>query len=400
MTALGVAACGGAPVAPSRVASATIDPVNATASPSTAPDAKPSIAPTASPSPAPITLLGPIPTRTLDKATAADLQGILEAMVQQGAPDAIAAIITKDGTWAGAAGIGGPKGRKATPQDEFAIASITKTFTAALVMRFVEQGKTDLDAPLAAYLGDLAVDTNGATVRQALQMRAGIADDGPEVGTSIGADPARVWTVEETVADIGDPIGKPGASAAYSSPTYRLLSIAASRVAGTDFASALRAVLLDPVHADRILDQGPQAVTPKPWALPFGPQTGRFDAADLGAGGSISCISSATRTTGSASMASDAPSLAAWAWHLFAGDILDQGSLETMMRNGGPVLAFGLEGMPYGRGSVGTSGNKTGYGSQFAYLPEKGVVVVLFVNDPDFVIEPTVMQLVDTATRG
>ncbi len=321
-------------------------------------------------------------------------------MVGHGAPDAIAAIITKDGTWAGAAGIGGPKGRKATSRDEFAIASVTKTFTAALVMRLVEQGKMDLDAPLAGYLGDLAVDTNGATIRQALQMRAGIADDGPEVGVSIRAEPARVWTVEESVAGIDAPIGKAGESASYSSPTYRLLSIAAARVLGTSYAAALRTELLDPVHADRILDQGPEADTPKPWALPFGSQLGAYDAADMGAGGSISCISSATRSTGSSSMASDAPSLAAWAWHLFAGDILDRGSLETMVRNDRSVLSFGLETMPYGPGALGTSGGKTGYGAQFAVLPDKGVVVVMLVNDPEFVIEPTVMRLVDAATRS
>jgi CubicO group peptidase (beta-lactamase class C family) len=120
----------------------------------------------------------------------------------------------------------------------------------------------------------------------------------------------------------------------------------------------------------------------------------------MGAGGSISCISSATRSTGSSSMASDAPSLAAWAWHLFAGDILDRGSLETMVRNDRAVLSFGLETMPYSPGALGTSGGKTGYGAQFAVLPDRGVVVVMLVNDPEFVIEPTVMRLVETATRS
>src|SRR5262245_56144915 len=37
----------------------------------------------------------------------------------------------------------------------FQIGSITKTFTGTLVMRLVEQGKLDLDAPLLRYLPDL-----------------------------------------------------------------------------------------------------------------------------------------------------------------------------------------------------------------------------------------------------
>lgn len=44
-------------------------------------------------------------------------------------------------------------------QDEFFIASVTKTVTTAAIMRLVEQGKMDLNAPLAPYLGDLTVET-------------------------------------------------------------------------------------------------------------------------------------------------------------------------------------------------------------------------------------------------
>ena len=64
--------------------------------------------------------------------------------------------------------------RKATAADEFAIASITKTFTAALVLRLAEQRQ---DRPRRASRRRTSatsnVDTNGATVRQALEMRAG-----------------------------------------------------------------------------------------------------------------------------------------------------------------------------------------------------------------------------------
>ena len=88
-----------------------------------------------------------LPPTELDAARSAALQRVLDATVKAGAPDAIAAVITPGGTWAGAAGIGGPDGRKATASDEFAIASVTKMFTAALILRLAEQGRIDLDAP-------------------------------------------------------------------------------------------------------------------------------------------------------------------------------------------------------------------------------------------------------------
>jgi CubicO group peptidase (beta-lactamase class C family) len=94
-------------------------------------------------------LHGPLPTTAMDQATAARLQSVLDATVAAGVSDAIAAVITPDGTWAGAAGSDGPNGRAATADDNFAIASVSKVFTAALIMRLVEEGKIDLDHPLA-----------------------------------------------------------------------------------------------------------------------------------------------------------------------------------------------------------------------------------------------------------
>ena len=82
--------------------------------------------------------------------------------------------MTPQGAWTGAAGIDGPGGRLATSQDHFAIASISKVFTAALILRLADQGKIDLDKPLSDYLGTLNADSNGSTVRQALTMQSGI----------------------------------------------------------------------------------------------------------------------------------------------------------------------------------------------------------------------------------
>ena len=71
--------------------------------------------PTSTPEPTAtaLTLLGAAPTSPLDAGTAARLQAVVDGAVEHGAPDMIAAVITADGTWAGAAGIDGPKGRKA-----------------------------------------------------------------------------------------------------------------------------------------------------------------------------------------------------------------------------------------------------------------------------------------------
>jgi D-alanyl-D-alanine carboxypeptidase len=358
--------------------------------------------PTAEPTQEAFELLGSLPHEKLGAGTASALQGVLEGAVSHGAPDAIAAVITPEGTWSGAAGIGGPDGRMATARDEFAIASVTKLFTATLILRLAEQGKVELDAQLSSYLGDLKVDANEATVRQALEMMAGLADDEqPAAADAIHVDASHVWTPEELVARYLPPVAAPGTRYMYSSPGYSLLGFAAENASGMSLPAAMRAEILDPVGATRVLAQGPDAATPRPWALPIDRHLGTWRPEDMGVGGAISCISSATYGPGAGSMASDAPSLAAWLWHLFAGDILADSSLEVMLAGPQQHWAYGLESAPYPyieANAIGGSGNKTGYGSQWTYFPEHRAIVVIFVNDPDFIVESTVQRLLEAAS--
>jgi D-alanyl-D-alanine carboxypeptidase len=349
-----------------------------------------------------LALFGAYPAARIKPKTATALQRVLEAALDDGAPDAIAALVTPDGTWSGAAGIGGMDGRKATPTDEFYIASLSKVFTSALVMRLAEQKKIDLDAPLSDYLGDLQVDTNEATVRQALGMMSGLPDYPSDAADAIAADPGHSWTPQELISRFFVPPTDPAGSAyIYGNPGYLLLAIAVEGATGMTYAKALRQQVLDPLGAKRILEQGAGVVTPKPWALPTLDHTGGFKAADYGKGGVISCISSVSFSVGGGALAGDAPSVAAWMWRLLAGEIVDLSSLEEMVPAAGAEHGLGLERLTgFDQPSVfGQTGAKTGYGSILAVFPEQRAVIVLFVNDPDFIVEPTVGALLDTAVQ-
>ncbi len=402
MASLAAAGCAGSSSPPNA---GTVPPAPLTTSsvPSAAPLPSTSAGTAQTPTPAgtmaPFALFPELPTAELDAATASRLQAALDKAVASGAPDFIAAVITEDGVWAGAAGIGGPNDRKATPNDEFAIASISKTFTAALVMRLAEQGRINLDNPLEQYLDGADVDTNGATVRQALMMTAGFPDHPqPATRLEIQADPNRKWTFDEILAAFEPPVQPAGAGHLDSGPSYELLALAAAKVTDLSYGGALRRTILDPVHADRILDQGDGVKTPKPWAVPVGPYLDPWDATDVGRGDAIINISSATRGIGGGSIASDAPSLAAWVWQLFAGKVVGEASLRTMVSNDGAGFAYGLDRAPYAEvGAVGNSGGKTGYGSQFTVFPTSRVVIVVFVNDENFIVEPTVNALLEIA---
>ena len=91
---------------------------------------------------------GPLPTSERDATTTSKFQEVLDAAVASGYPDAIAAVLTPQGAGPELPGSTDP-GPASAPDDVFAIASITKTFTSALIMRLAEQGKIDLDRPLS-----------------------------------------------------------------------------------------------------------------------------------------------------------------------------------------------------------------------------------------------------------
>ena len=71
-------------------------------------------------------------------------------------------------------------GIEVTPDTLFQIGSITKVWTATLVMQLVDDGLVDLDAPVKTYLPDLVLSdeetTRAVTVRHLLTHTSGIAD--------------------------------------------------------------------------------------------------------------------------------------------------------------------------------------------------------------------------------
>jgi CubicO group peptidase (beta-lactamase class C family) len=64
-----------------------------------------------------------------------------------------------------------------TPATRFQIGSLTKQFTAALILELAQQGRLNLDAALSVYLpaypGDVA---DAVTIRQLLGHSAGVPD--------------------------------------------------------------------------------------------------------------------------------------------------------------------------------------------------------------------------------
>ena len=334
--------------------------------------------------PTPFPTFGASPNSSLRPAEAAALQKALEASVGAGSDDALATVITADGIWSGAAGVDGPRRRRAQPGDVFSIASVTKTFTSALVFKLGEEGRIDLDAKLAKYLtGAAAAESNGATVRQALAMRAGIPDTTDESRNTALKDPTTISTVDDIVAVMPKPTAKPGAAAEESNPTYKLLALAAERAGGGTWADLVRAELVEPAHVPgTLLVQIPGVRTPGTWAVPTGD-------GPWGIGGTLPFLADTSFSHGATDMAADSRSLATWAWALVAGRIVSPASLAAMTVDDGSGIGSGLApySEPLPEGTIGHQGGKPGFGTIVVAIPSKHTVIAVAVNDEDAALD-------------
>lgn len=147
-------------------------------------------------------------------------------------------------------------GRAMTVDTPVRIASNTKTFVAATVLRLHEQGRIALDAPVTRYLDPelaaiLAADgyrVETITVRHLLGHSGGLYDHGgdPRFVAAMLATPRRQWTRKQLVSlmtEYADPQSLAGTRFQYSDTGYVLLGDIVERVSGKPLAAAVREAL-------------------------------------------------------------------------------------------------------------------------------------------------------------
>ncbi len=116
------------------------------------------------------------------------------------------------------------KGYGVTPQTQFHIASLSKSFTAVAIMQLVEAGKLALDAPVQRYLPEFTLaDPEAAekiTVRELLNHTSGLADAGiPDLRLP------RPATTVDRIASLRDArtVAAPGTKFQYTDVNYQVL---------------------------------------------------------------------------------------------------------------------------------------------------------------------------------
>jgi len=195
-----------------------------------------------------VSLAGWLMTQSPHKSLNDELTSIISSSAGADKPikNDVLCVAKGDGsfTWSGAAGYADPpNGVLMTADTPIYIASVTKLYTATVIMILYEKGQLSLDDPMAKYLPDDLIHgiqvyqghdySHEITIAQLLAQTSCIPDyydekarDGKTLFDLLLADPGRAWTVDETIARARDemsPSFKPGDKAFYSDTNYQLL---------------------------------------------------------------------------------------------------------------------------------------------------------------------------------
>ena len=266
-----------------------------------------------------------------------------------------------------------------TPATHFRLGSITKQFTAAAIMKLVEQGKVSLDDPLSKYLPDYPAASASATVRQLLNHSGGMMSYTNIPGWMVEAQTGRPYTTDQLIATFKDvaPPFKPGAKMDYNNSGYVLLGAILEKVTGKSWDQAVADLVIAPLKLSTIRSGIGVDGTP-------GMAVG-YTKTDSKVGPAQKIHMSVPHAAGA--LVGTVGDLASWGQALHNGKVVTPASYSAMTASTTTAdgktepYGFGLQtGDVRGHKQVGHGGGIFGFSTDSLYLPDDRIFVAVFAN--------------------
>lgn len=159
-----------------------------------------------------------------------------------------------------------------TPQTNFRVASLTKAFTAAALLKLADEGRLSLDNPVTKWLPGMPAYADNVTIRHLLTHTSGVASYWQLMNNRAPAyfnDLALLRTIA-TTPKLDFPAGR---RCVYSNTGYVLLGLVVQQASGQPFHSYLRDEVLLPLGMQRseVLVEGLNEITERAYGHKPGP---------------------------------------------------------------------------------------------------------------------------------
>lgn len=270
-----------------------------------------------------------------------------------------------------------------SPDHVFRIASVTKMFTAAMILKLAEAGKLSLDDPLALYLPDFP-NAASITIRELLSHTAGISDISKDMQPGFTRRDVDLATL---VTDISKrPLDfAPGTGWAYSNAGFILLGAVIEKVTGESWYTSVSTQILEPLGLRHTQYAANSPLVP-----------GRAAGYTTDTPGHVvnnATFISMTIPASAGALASTVDDLRLWMRALTTGRVISKESFQKMITPApklpGTRTAYGYGFGMYlwhvrGTPMIGHLGQVNGFASAVVYLPERDITIVVLANDDNF----------------
>jgi D-alanyl-D-alanine carboxypeptidase len=283
--------------------------------------------------------------------------------------------------------ISGAEKKPLTAANRFRIGSITKTFTATMILQLVEEGKLKLTDNLDKFLPQVP-NANKITIRQILSHRSGIPNAFREQNAqeNVKTNP---MTKEEHLALIvkATPDFEPDTKSQYSNSGYFVLGLIIEKITGKSYEAVLQEKIAKKIGLnDTYIATGSIDVNKNEsltyFILPGSDwkQVPETHPSLLFSAGAI---------------VSTPNDLAKFIQALFDGKLVSHESLDKMkaMRDG---EGFGMVTFPFaGKTFYGHTGGADNYGAWVQYLPEEKLAIAYTTNAKVYPVKDILNGIVD-----
>ena len=331
-------------------------------------------------------------------AVPADFKAKADALLKKSFPDAgpgAAVIVTEHGKPVYEAGQGladiNAKTR-ITPETVFRIGSITKQFSAAIMLQLVVEGKVSLDDKLSKFLPDYPKPGADATIAELLNHTVGVQSYTDIPGWMDEKHTAKAYTTEQMIAEFKDlpSPSKPGEKWAYNNSGYVLVGAVIEKVTGKPWYQNVEERIAKPLGLKTIQYGIVEDKMPR-MARGYTDKEGKV---------APSQIINMSVPHAAGALIGSVEDLAKWNAALRQGKVVPA---ELYAKMNSPTKLPDGSSEPYGFGmgmrdvrgheALGHSGGIFGFSTDSIYLPKEDVFVAVFANSDQPVTQPGTVML-------